>query len=246
MLAAEAVNIGGGISGTYNLSGTGLLRTNNVLMRPQGAFNFTGGTLSANEVHASLTNRGGAISPGASAGRTHIHGNLAVESGSILIELGGNGDAEYDQVIVDGALAAGGTLTVALINGFSPSAGDVFDVLDVVAASGTFQLQLPPLGDGLSWNTTALLTTGELRVEAGGLGSADFNGDGMVDGADFLFWQRGAADGDELQRWKSQFGASLLTAATTPVPEPVFGHLWRPAALLALSAAGRAAARRAE
>lgn len=67
---------------------------------------------------------------------------------------------------------------------------------------------------------------------------ADFNGDGIVDGADFLIWQRGLglsaqidkttgdADGDgnvndaDLLVWKDQFGTSTLPPAVSAVPEP--------------------------
>jgi hypothetical protein len=66
---------------------------------------------------------------------------------------------------------------------------------------------------------------------------ADFNGDGSVDGQDFLAWQRGfgkagalAADGDadfdadvdaaDLATWKAQFGGTSAAAAVGAVPEP--------------------------
>ena len=69
--------------------------------------------------------------------------------------------------------------------------------------------------------------------------NADFDGDGDVDGADFLTWQRGfgttsganPADGDangdgavnaaDLTAWKTQFGTGgAAGAAATAVPEP--------------------------
>jgi hypothetical protein len=64
----------------------------------------------------------------------------------------------------------------------------------------------------------------------------DFNNDNVVDGADFLIWQRGFgptgtnltgdADGDgvvddaDLAIWKSQFGGAPAVAAAAAVPEP--------------------------
>lgn len=47
--------------------------------------------------------------------------------------------------------------------------------------------------------------------------TADFNHDGMVDGADFLKWQRDDRSALTLDKWKQQFGT---TAAVTAVPEP--------------------------
>jgi hypothetical protein len=78
--------------------------------------------------------------------------------------------------------------------------------------------------------------------------NADFDGDGDVDGADFLTWQRnvgatgqppsaGDADGDgnitaaDLDIWKTQFGPAAA-AATSAIPEPSAGLL-AAAALLA-------------
>jgi hypothetical protein len=80
---------------------------------------------------------------------------------------------------------------------------------------------------------------------------ADFDGDGDVDGQDFLTWQRGLGalgsgelatgdangdldiDADDLAVWKTQFSASAATPAVGAVPEP---------ACLALAACGALAA----
>lgn len=70
-------------------------------------------------------------------------------------------------------------------------------------------------------------------------GSADFDDDNDVDGADFLIWQRGVSiddgsalpvngdatgegnvDGDDLAVWKSQFGQPSSLANIQAVPEP--------------------------
>jgi hypothetical protein len=66
--------------------------------------------------------------------------------------------------------------------------------------------------------------------------SGDFDGDGDVDGGDFLTWQRqlgqsgdleadgngdGAVDGDDLVLWRQQFGGPPgAVAANAAVPEP--------------------------
>jgi PEP-CTERM motif len=54
----------------------------------------------------------------------------------------------------------------------------------------------------------------------------DFDGDGDVDGTDFLVWQRGGSpdplSASDLVDWRTNFGtvASSINAATTGVPEP--------------------------
>jgi hypothetical protein len=71
-------------------------------------------------------------------------------------------------------------------------------------------------------------------VQASATANADFNGDGFVDGADFVLWQRGlgmtaasASSGDangdqtvdaaDFAIWKNQFAT---TPAASAVPEP--------------------------
>ncbi|QEG36464.1 PEP-CTERM sorting domain-containing protein [Bythopirellula goksoeyrii] len=54
--------------------------------------------------------------------------------------------------------------------------------------------------------------------------NADYDGDGDVDGNDFLFWQRGnstnAGSPADLQLWQQQYGTNPLVAAVAAVPEP--------------------------
>lgn len=51
--------------------------------------------------------------------------------------------------------------------------------------------------------------------------AGDFTGDEIVDGADFLAWQRGSASATELGKWKSNFGASFSSGSpSAAVPEP--------------------------
>ncbi len=86
--------------------------------------------------------------------------------------------------------------------------------------------------------------------------SADFNGDGKIDGNDFLVWQQnlgsgttfaqGDADGNgtvdsaDLAVWRSQFGNSGASAAAGAVPEPA-GFVLAGVALAALGACRRRA-----
>ncbi len=50
--------------------------------------------------------------------------------------------------------------------------------------------------------------------------NGDFNFDGFVDGADFLEWQRLSGSAEQLDAWKSNFGASMTPASVRAVPEP--------------------------
>jgi hypothetical protein len=64
----------------------------------------------------------------------------------------------------------------------------------------------------------ATMTTASFGLPATG----DFNGDGLVDGQDFLTWQRGGSpnpmSADDLATWQNQYGASSLSAVSVPEP----------------------------
>ncbi|QDS99575.1 PQQ-dependent sugar dehydrogenase [Adhaeretor mobilis] len=63
--------------------------------------------------------------------------------------------------------------------------------------------------------------TGIVQYGALSLTSGDFNGDGDVDGVDFLTWQRDNLSASELSDWQSNYGQSASQAAAgTAVPEP--------------------------
>jgi hypothetical protein len=227
-------------SGVYNLLGSGVLVVNVLSKNAEsGAFNMEGGTLTAQTVAFSLTNNGGTIAPGASLGLMNVSGDLTNASGTLRMEFAGTAAGQYDKIAVTGALVAGGVLDIDLLGGFTPAAGNSFDLFDFASASGAFTLALPALPVGLNWNASNLLTTGVLSVTSALTPNADFNGDNMVDGADFVLWQRGLgltsqstnANGDadrngtinaaDLAIWRSQIGTNPnLAPVSAPVPEP--------------------------
>ena len=118
-------------------------------------------------VEGDLTSTGD-VAPGTSAGWMTVNGTYTQEAaGTLLIELGGIGIFQYDMLHVDVANLHGGTLSVSIINGFTPLAGHSFDILNWNSRTGTFDTEsLPGLGAGLGWDTSDLYTTGTLRVVA--------------------------------------------------------------------------------
>src|SRR5262249_194061 len=72
------------------------------------------------------------VSPGFSPASVSYGGNVTLDSTARLkIELGGTTPgAQFDQMHVGGQLSLGGTFQVLLINGFTPAAGNSFDLLD--------------------------------------------------------------------------------------------------------------------
>lgn len=100
-------------------------------------------------LQAPVVNPCGVLSPGHATGllqparpvaRLDIDGALVLESTSRLdIELGGvAAGSGYDQVRVTGAATLAGGLRLTLRDGFTPSAGETFTILDANAVAGGF------------------------------------------------------------------------------------------------------------
>jgi pectate lyase len=207
---------------TLNLAG-GKLRTKSLTRGAGGTFNFTGGVLSADEIGFDLVNDGGVIAPGEQAGETHVWGDLSINSGGLQIEIGGQGLGEFDRLNVDGSAVLGGDLDVALIDGYTLAPHTTFELLDI---GGTQSGQFAGLAEGalvgeFGRELFITYTAGDgndvaLFTLAGTAG--DFNGDGHVDGNDFLYWQRNPSAGN-LADWEANYGQSA-SATTAAVPEP--------------------------
>ncbi|MBL9162093.1 MAG: hypothetical protein JNL18_05045 [Planctomycetaceae bacterium] len=129
-------------------------------------------------------------------------------------------------------------------NPFGPAGGDLPLTITTDAGAWTlkgFRLSTPVIYDLVP----APLTT-----------DADFNGDGLVDGADFLVWQQnlglaagatneqGDADGNaavndlDLVAWQTNFGAGATPPPISAIPEPAAATL-AALALLAGAALGK-------
>ncbi len=60
-------------------------------------------------------------------------------AGTLAVELGGTAAGQFDVLNVAGTTTLGGTLNIANINGFTPTVGDTFRVIESVGNPGTFQ-----------------------------------------------------------------------------------------------------------
>lgn len=189
------------------------------------------------EVNDSLVDIAGPVNFGSGATASFVLGGTTRSIGT-------SGAGQYGAIDAQSATLAG-LLEVTLGPTFAPAAGDVFDLIRTsqprtTTFAGT---ALPSLAAGLSWDLAYLPTTVRLSV-IGNVLSADFDGDGDQDGADFLRWQRGFgltagathsqgdADGDhdvdaaDLAIWKANFGVPpSVGPAAVAVPEPHLGIL---------------------
>lgn len=109
----------------------------------------------------------GTYSPGNSPAITSLNNGEFSAASSLVIELGGTlPGTQYDRVADSGSLALlGGTLDVVLYNGFVPSYGDSFEVLQYGQLSGDFgTVNYPALSGGLSWERTTSATAMSITV----------------------------------------------------------------------------------
>ncbi|MEQ1902570.1 MAG: DUF3466 family protein [Pirellulaceae bacterium] len=117
-------------------------------------------------VHGNILNEG-IFSPGNSPGLLNLNGDFE-NDGTLLFEIEGSGDGQYDQLWVRGEFDAGGTLRLFL-NGYSPILGDEFDLFDWGTLNWQgmlFDFSSAPLSSGLTWDTSSFQSSGILRISS--------------------------------------------------------------------------------
>jgi hypothetical protein len=214
-------------NGTLSVRRVGLTNSTAVFL---GSFTGSGGSSGGGDIFFD-----GDLRPGNSPASVTFANNVGFGDGAVThIELAGTTPGtQYDRINVTGALALDGDLSVSLLGGFTPAAGNAFDILDWGSLSGTFDaITLPTLATNLAWNTSQLYTTGALSIGYAG----DFNLNGVVDGADFLILQRGGSptpnSASDLALWRGNFGATSLVATSVAAPEPHAAGMMLASALL--------------
>jgi len=148
-------------------------------------------------------------------------------SGSILALTVGQ-DAGTLDVIGEINLSSS-TLDLEYSSGIFAQMGDTYEILDSTQAIvGTFANASSQVSDdnGQIWDI--MYNASSVWVTATGSTvpaiPGDFDGDGDVDGSDFLSWQRGVSpvpgSPGDLDDWEMNYGMSNAVAAVSAVPEP--------------------------
>lgn len=218
LFATDAVSVEAG--GQFNLAG-GTAIVNTLELLGGGDVNINGGSLHVNTVQGSLTNVGGALSPGNSIGTTLVSGNYTQQSNAVLdVEIGGVGQSDF--LVVSGTATFDGAIDVTLLNGYTPAAGQQFTV---VGAPGGLVNNGLTLGGPAAGSFTLVVGANSVILEAivANL-PGDFNGDGFVDASDYIVWRATAGTPTQYQEWLDNFGQSsgggAGSPALAPVPEP--------------------------
>ncbi len=146
-VSALNINIGGDAI-TSGGNGTLMFADGGGALAPQVTV-FADGTLGGNGTASGHVLSGGTVSPGTSPGHLIVGADYTQTSdGTLVIELGGdNAGVDFDLLEVGGDALLDGTLTVLLIDEFSPEAGDTFRFLVAAGVGGEFAVEdLPDFG----------------------------------------------------------------------------------------------------
>lgn len=109
----------------------------------------------------------GTFSPGLSPAVVSVGTVILGNSSTLIMEIGGLAPgSQHDQLEIGVTVSLAGTLDVDLINGFGPSLGDSFLILDGTTTGSFASFSFPTIDPGLAWDTGDLYTTGYLNVVA--------------------------------------------------------------------------------
>jgi hypothetical protein len=202
------------------------------------------------------------VTPGYSPAEVQLGGDVNFgPTASLQIELGGTvKGAEYDALTIAGAAALDGALEVTLLDLgaglFAPKLGDTFEFLTAAGGlTGSFaELLFPALEGFVAWEPIFGADGIVLAVVPSLTG--DFNGDGVVDAADYVVWRKslgqsgaglvadanrsGLIDQGDFDLWRANFGrrapidSTLSSSSHAGVPEPAGGLLLILAAVLGI------------
>jgi len=112
----------------------------------------------------------GTLAPGAPIGTLEVGGNgVELTAEAVLhVELGGADAGVTHDLLTTKRLSAGGTLRAELVDGFAPTLGDRFSIVEAEEIFGFktsfVGLELPVLSDGLGWRVEIGSTTLDLVV----------------------------------------------------------------------------------
>ena len=210
-----------------NVQGAGTVNFNsNLAPSAAGTIFVAGGNVGGTgRTPGALTNgdgttAGGTVSPGGSTGTLTVGGTFNQHaSGTLAIELGGYNPGESDLLAVEALALLDGLVSVSYANDFVPQVGDMFTILTAgtsLVNSGGIELDPSDtpyynliVNAGVGGNVMLEVTAIEPMVDLIG----DYNGDNVVDAADYTLWR------DNLGGDGSLLGANRDPANSGPISE---------------------------
>jgi fibronectin-binding autotransporter adhesin len=131
--------------GSLFVTDGGTLTAGTITLLSGGLLNGQGGTIIGN-----IVNSGATMTAGDATGTLTITGNYTQTSGELLFEIDGLGPTQFDRMVISGlANITGGSIDIIFGNGFTPAAGETFDLLSaalgITITGVTFDvIGLPP------------------------------------------------------------------------------------------------------
>jgi autotransporter-associated beta strand protein len=157
------------LSGITTTTGSATVTAGNLSLRGTHSFSSisvaSGATLSGSGSSASAVgtiSSGGHVAPGNSVGTLTL-GSLSV-AGSYDGEASANGVNDLLVTTTGTTWSAGASFNLSLLGGYVPLAGASFDFVNGPISGTAPAFNLPALSPGLTWNTSAFMTTGVLSV----------------------------------------------------------------------------------
>lgn len=201
------------------------------------------------------------------AGSTALFlGDITISAGvnlSVALDLPADGSVAAAPIQVSGETTLDSQVSLSLADGFVPSEGDVFPLIEAAGGLTVGVIDpnnFDPLPANLAWDIQITSTSLNAVVvpggiDPGGLVEGDYNGDGFVDAQDYLTWRGEFGQTSNLQAdgngdgvvnaadytiWRDNLGqgAPPLAGAAPPAPEPAGVLLF--AAMAAMTVAWRA------
>jgi hypothetical protein len=143
----------------------GVFRIDGTFNPPSTGLNISGGSLTgAGTIGGNVTFTAGTLDPGSSIGTLTFSGNLTLSSSTITnLELGAGTN---DRIVMTGSygLVFGGQLNILAVSTAFTS-GQTWNLFNFTAHTGSFSsINLPYTANGWVWDTSQLLTTGNLTL----------------------------------------------------------------------------------
>ena len=231
---------------------------------------FTAGNLTGSgSVGGFVDSIGATVEPGQGVGKLNVTNYRQGDAASLVVEIGGKANHQFDGLIASDKVILGGTLDVRFVNltgaMFAPQTGDLFTIVTANAGfpglgglSGQFSnLLLPSLAPEQTWRVRYASNSVSLFVTL----PSDFNGDGIVAASDYVLWRNslgqtvvagtgadadfdGQITGNDFDIWRAHFGrvagsGGVGASQTGAVPEPGAALIIAAAALAGCAIRGR-------
>lgn len=197
----------------------GITRLSGGALQATTPLNITSGRLEGFGTIRGSVDMGGEVAPGAPLGVLQIDGTYTQRAaGALDVEIGGvTAGTDFDRLDVTGAATLAGTLRVSLVNGFTPSPGNTFQIMTFGSHTGDFTTTDGLIiGNGLGFRTVYTDTDLSLAIVQEICDDGiDNDGDGFTDCNDPK-----CANLQACYRSPTPTATSTPTLTVTPTPPP--------------------------